>query len=159
MILCSSTGKLCLQLRPGAVAAIHAEIQQKHPVETGGVLLGYYDSRYHVATVVVATTPPTDSQHGRTHFVRGMHGLSEILIDARKQTPPIFYLGEWHTHPGASPTASSIDVRQMAMFARQHTFGSRSPLLLIVGGSPPDQLQWRATLHRRWKWPVSLESL
>ena len=160
MILCSSDGRLCLNLLPGAIASIQAEAAKQHPTETGGVLLGYYDQNFRLATVTTATPPPADSRHGRTNFERGTMGLNEILIWAKEQDPPCYYLGEWHTHPASSAKASSVDVRQMNWFAFRCLYGARSPLLLVVGGTPLHQLEWQATMHRGlWQPHISLGPL
>ncbi|MBX0291693.1 Mov34/MPN/PAD-1 family protein [Hymenobacter sp. HSC-4F20] len=117
-----------------------------HPLETGGILLGYYDSDYRVATIVVATPPPSDSEHGRYRFIRGTKGIKQLLTSAKNQNPPLYYVGEWHTHPNSAAQPSSTDIKQMRYFALRRLYGSGSPLLLVIGGTPPHELLWQAVV-------------
>lgn len=55
------------------------------PRETGGILVGFYDSDLRVAEVVRATPAPADSRHGRTWFVRGVRGLQSLINRVWKQ--------------------------------------------------------------------------
>lgn len=130
-----------------------------HPLETGGILVGHYSSNFRLATAVLATPPPPDSKHGPTRFERGTYGLKQLLAEAKQQTPSLHYLGEWHTHPAHSARASGPDIRQMNCFAWCRQYGVKSPLLLVIGGVPPDKLEARASLHRAWHRPLFLELL
>ncbi|MFD2788018.1 Mov34/MPN/PAD-1 family protein [Hymenobacter rubripertinctus] len=159
LLLSSPDGHQCLQLSAEAVAVIREQALLEHPLETGGILVGYYSANRRLATAVLATPPPPDSKHGPTHFERGVRGLKQLLAEVKQQTPPLHYLGEWHTHPAYNAQASGPDIRQMNCFAFRRQYGVRSPLLLIVGGVPPDELQARASLHRAWHRPMYLELL
>jgi integrative and conjugative element protein (TIGR02256 family) len=141
------------------VEVIREQATLKHPNETGGILVGYYSSTLRTATAVLATPPPSDSKHGPTNFERGTNGLKQLLAACKKQTPPLHYLGEWHTHPAYNARASSTDIRQMDCFSFRRLYGAKSPLLLVVGGIPPDNLEWRASVHRMWRKPAYLELL
>jgi hypothetical protein len=46
------------------------------------------------------------------------------------------YLGEWHFHPFAAPSPSSIDYSQMAEIAVSRSWRCPEPVLLIIGGDP-----------------------
>lgn len=134
-----------------AIADIIKCIAEKHPLETGGILIGHYDTRFCLATVEVASAPPPDSIHGRYSFERGTQGLEALLKKQKKKKH--YYLGEWHSHPNHAPSASATDIWQMNKFATKKMYGSTSPLLLIVGGNLKNGLQWQASLHKRWRLP------
>ena len=45
----------------------------------------------------------------------------------------LYYLGEWHYHPKASPLPSSTDVNQMFRFANSSDLKCPEPILVIFG--------------------------
>jgi integrative and conjugative element protein (TIGR02256 family) len=157
LLFCSEDGRQGLELSAEAVAAIQEQALLKHPHETGGILLGYYSTNLRMATAVVAIPPPPDSKHGPFNFERGTKGLKELLARYKKQTPSLHYLGEWHTHPAYTAKASGLDVRQMRCSALRRLYGAKSPILLVVGGVPPDKLQWQASTHKAWRAPTYLD--
>lgn len=159
LILSSDDGQLCLTISSQAQVAIRTEAIRRHPLETGGILLGTLSSNLRLATVVVAAAPPSDSRHGRTSFQRGVKGVRKMIARSGRQTPPLYYLGEWHTHPGASPEASNPDLHQMSEAVRTHLEGARTPILLIAGGEPSVGLKLQASLHRPGQSPMYLQPL
>jgi integrative and conjugative element protein (TIGR02256 family) len=156
LLLSSPDGSQCLLLTVAAVETISHCINQWHPLETGGILLGSYADNYRLVTIHLAAPPPPDSQHGLSHFERGTEGVLELLKWAKQQITPLYYVGEWHTHPLDSPKASRIDLKQMNDFAARCLYGASSPILLIVGGKPLYNLQWLATVHRKHESPSTL---
>lgn len=105
--------------------------------ETGGILIGRYSNALDRATVTKVTGPPRDSRAGRTYFERGIKGL-QGLLNRLWRGDPEYYLGEWHFHPAAPATPSSVDLNQMRTIATSTAFKCPEPILLIVGGSPPE---------------------
>lgn len=99
--------------------------------ETGGILIGCYDSAHRTALVSCITDAPRDSTSGPSAFQRGTQGLNALL--ARAWRRGLYYLGEWHSHPEINPKASSIDAMQMASFARTPDLRCPEPLLLVAG--------------------------
>lgn len=159
MILASTNGQLCLHLTRNALEAIEQEVAIWHPKETGGILIGSYDSNYRLAVVEVATPAPSDSLHGASQFTRGEAGIIELLAGYKIKIPSLYYLGEWHSHPNNSARASFTDIWQMNKFASQLIYGASSPALLIVGGSLSTNLRWRASIHKKWKKPIYLSPI
>ncbi|PRY13774.1 integrative and conjugative element protein (TIGR02256 family) [Pontibacter ummariensis] len=148
LLFSSDSGKYCVLLLNAAIETIQKDIKQFHPLETGGILLGCYDSNLRMATVHAAVPAPSDSKHGRASFERGTNGIMEELRRVSQLEPPLHYLGEWHSHPSSSPSPSTVDSRQMQKFVQGRQHGVETPLLLIVGGGPPFALEWRFCLHR-----------
>ena len=107
--------------------------------ETGGILIGRYSDGLDRAIVTRVTGPPRDSRAGRAFFRRGTKGL-QGLLNRLWRGDPEYYLGEWHFHPAAPGTPSSVDLDQMRTIATSLAFRCPEPLLLIVGGLPP--VEW-----------------
>ena len=104
---------------------------KSHPLETGGVLTGYYNAGLDTAVVTGAGGPPPDSERGRTRFYRGTQGLGQALANLWRNKE--YYLGEWHYHPGGSALPSAADVRQMQDIASDDNAHCPEPILLVMG--------------------------
>lgn len=106
--------------------------KESHPMETGGIIIGYYDTEYRNAIITECTCPPEDSKASKNHFFRGTKGLKSLLKrkwDEEKE----YYLGEWHLHPGSSPNPSTTDIDQMKKIEYDSKFNCKEPILLILG--------------------------
>lgn len=53
--------------------------RDKHPLETGGILIGSYTEDYQCALINYITGPPKDSRHRTHEFYRGTHKLKSLL--------------------------------------------------------------------------------
>jgi integrative and conjugative element protein (TIGR02256 family) len=120
--------------------------------ETGGILVGKYNSTTTCAHILVVKDAPTDSVRGPFTFVRGVRGLQRWL-DQLWRNKQGYYLGEWHFHPFAAPNPSSTDVKQMEALAQDGGHHCPEPILLILGGDP--QVSWSIRVFvfprgRRW---------
>lgn len=106
------------------------------PNETGGILVGRYNNNQDLAIITKIITSPSDSRAGRTWFHRGIKGLKYLLNCLWSEN--IYYLGEWHFHPFASPNPSSVDIKQIKKIALSKDYNCPEPILLIVGGDPKE---------------------
>jgi len=143
LCLHSSDGRFGIRLQDREVAHLLAQCEKTPNQETGGVLIGCYSRDLSMALVTEVTPAPVDSRFGPTWFDRGIQGLAWKLHQLWKRSGT-FYLGEWHFHPGASPSPSVVDSSQMATIARSGRYACPEPLLLIVGGSTR---QWNAAAY------------
>ena len=112
-----------------AFNSILTETIHKHPVETGGILIGYVlDSG---ARIVVENIPPgPQSTHQWGYFeydVDFVNYLSNVV--ARQYVGNLQVLGLWHRHPGSMDTFSSTDDGTNRMFASEHPIGAISALV------------------------------
>jgi integrative and conjugative element protein (TIGR02256 family) len=107
-------------------------------LETGGVLLGRYGEFGDRVVVSRVTGPPPDSKRYARAFIRGVVGLSERLSQVWREG--IYYVGEWHLHPAASPKPSETDQNQQLEFSREADHRCPHPVLVVLGGSRPDWL-------------------
>lgn len=122
-----------VQLTAAAVSTIkeHAVAAGDH--ETGGILLGSYDRDGNNVTVSEATAQPKDSQSGRRWFRRGVHGLKALLRSRWGHGE--YYIGEWHSHPGATPEPSANDIKEMRAISREFSYRCPKPIMIIAGTS------------------------
>ena len=123
--------------------------------ETGGILVGFYTTAHDCAVVTAASKAPSDSQSGRTRFMRGVRGLQrwlEYLWHRRHH----YYLGEWHFHPYGLPYPSQTDIEQMSRIADAVHYGCPEPILLIVGGNPTAKWDVKVYVCPRGECPVEL---
>lgn len=122
-----------------------AEVQLRHPLETGGVLMGYVDGPG--AVVVAATTPGLRAVHRDDGYIPD-HDHDEVAVAtvyaaSRRRAQ---YLGDWHAHPTGAGTTSLRDRRTMAHIARAQDARCPRPLMLIVHGRKSERITaW--TLH------------
>lgn len=105
------------------------------PAETGGVLLGSFDTERRIIYVADALPAPPDSQEWPTLFIRGSKGLREVVDAAVEATRGMIeYVGEWHSHPrGASTRASQDDVKVFAWLTSLMDKDSLPAVMIIVG--------------------------
>lgn len=104
-------------------------------LETGGILVGRYNDSRDNAIVTDISPAPSDSKRGRASFYRGVKGLQSWLHNLWSGKR-LYYLGEWHYHPFAEPTASSIDLAQLKVYAENDLLRCPEPVMLIIGGDP-----------------------
>lgn len=116
--------------------------------ETGGVLVGYYTEARDCAVVTEVSGAPPDSRSGRTFFVRGTGGLQRWLNRLWRRERH-FYLGDWHSHPGAAPRASPTDIAQLEEIARDESRKCPEPVALLIGGAAADANDAAAYVYPR----------
>lgn len=115
--------------------------------ETGGILIGRYDAEGWMAEVIEATSKPRGSRAGWCWFRRGTSGLRQLL--AARWVDGYHYLGEWHYHPNGSPVPSSTDIRSMREISADPAYQCPEPILVIIGGRPPQQWKLSVSVVRR----------
>jgi integrative and conjugative element protein (TIGR02256 family) len=112
--------------------------RKSNDIETGGILVGYYNRSHDCAIVIDCSGPPKDSKHGRNYFHRGIQGLQNWIDKLWNRGYRRYYLGEWHYHPFAKPEPSSIDFAQMKKNAEDKSYNCPEPIMVIVGGDSSD---------------------
>jgi integrative and conjugative element protein (TIGR02256 family) len=82
------------------------------PDETGGVLIGAFDTANKRCYVVSAISSPRDSIATKQSYVRGIGGLRAKISEIERVTQgQLGYVGEWHSHPAGCSTQPSLDDR------------------------------------------------
>ncbi|MDC0744812.1 Mov34/MPN/PAD-1 family protein [Polyangium mundeleinium] len=132
----SADHRFGLVLPPAQISALLSFAVKAGHKETGGVLVGRYNEAYDCAHVTRVSGPPRGSRASESSFVRGAGGVTRWLERLWNAGRGAYYLGEWHFHPFAPPTASWDDRMQMADIARSGEYRCPEPLLVILGGDP-----------------------
>lgn len=109
-------------------------LRNKHlPVETGGILLGYYDFNVNSVVVVDALPAPRDSKASNGSFERGLDGVMEAVIEAGRRTAGIVgYIGEWHSHPKGYSAAPSCDDKYQLVYLTQGLAMEGLPAVVLI---------------------------
>ncbi|OJZ04819.1 Mov34/MPN/PAD-1 family protein [Sphingobacterium sp. 40-24] len=131
MVYANIENNLKIHLSEDLLFELQTYCSQSGNLETGGILIGYYEDNNMSANITAVTGPPSDSKHGRTTFVRGTKGLKKILDNHWQKGR--YYLGEWHYHPYALPDPSFQDINQMKKISTDHKYHCPEPLMIIIG--------------------------
>ncbi|SEB02462.1 Mov34/MPN/PAD-1 family protein [Pedobacter hartonius] len=103
-----------------------------YPNEFGGILVGEY-SKDKQTVKVSETILPLTYKSSKVSFDRGIDGLKESLLDFYNAVPSRIYVGEWHTHPNASPMPSWTDILAMRQIVAYEMVNINNPIMLILG--------------------------
>ena len=108
------------------------EVAKPHlPFEFGGILTGVKGKDQ---DLIIDFEVPTKYQQTNTGFTRHPDNLNEYLKDIYIQSNArIEYIGEWHTHPNATPDFSFKDFKSIDEIAKDRNSKTFSPLLIILG--------------------------
>lgn len=106
------------------------------PVETGGVLVGYFDIPHRYVYIVDALPAPTDSGEYQDGFIRGCAGLPDAIrvIEART-AGQVGYVGEWHSHPDGAGVAMSDDDSELLRHLADEVQADGWPGVMMIIGS------------------------
>jgi len=124
---------------------------KSHPLETGGILIGFYRNDSRLAVVTDISSAPRDSLRGHFSFIRGIQGLQEWLVSLWQEPIRQYYLGEWHFHPESTATASEEDINQLHKIACSDQYHCPEPILLILGGNPKRDWQIKVYISVKGK--------
>ncbi len=112
-----------------AFNSIVTEVIDKHPIETGGILIGYILDNG--AWIVVENIPPGyHTIHQRAYFeydAEFVNYLSNVIALQYKGNLQV--LGLWHRHPGSMDSFSHTDDGTNIKFARDRQCGAISALV------------------------------
>lgn len=113
---------------------MHRIRERALPNETGGVLVGSYDTARRIAYVCGLVPSPPDSKERPALYIRGKAGLERAVEQlARASGNHLEYVGEWHTHPG-SVDPSGDDRTVLGWLAGLMGGGGLPGIMVIVGG-------------------------
>lgn len=119
---------------PALLDALWEARTLKLPVETGGVLLGDFDTTRKRVYLVASIASPVDSVETQGGYIRGAHGLQERVEEVEKRTLGMLrYVGEWHSHPEGHPAApSGEDLLLYGHLTSEMEVEGYPPVMLIV---------------------------
>lgn len=117
-----------------ALADLLTEAKQWQLRETGGALLGWRDGRNAVVAQILGPGP--NAKHGFFSFEPDFEWQVEQGRRIYKSSNRcIAYIGDWHTHPFASPSPSWTDRKAAKQISEDSGFRAPEPLSLIIGRS------------------------
>jgi len=111
------------------------EAEQKAPLETGGLLAGYFSKNDKETVVTDIIGPGPMSVHKMTTYKPdySFH-RDEIGQIYDNSNGEISYLGDWHTHPTQSAYLSWTDREALRNIVRYQNNFLDAPVMLIWGG-------------------------
>jgi proteasome lid subunit RPN8/RPN11 len=115
-----------VELHGGVIELIVVAAGVAHPLETGGLLLGWWDADKIVIRHAVEVPDPSATTNSWTRD----EPQAQAVLDAALTThehPWLGYVGDWHTHPGVCG-ASRRDISSICRASRQYD----RPLALLV---------------------------
>ena len=124
-----------LRTDEGLIDKVYKARAGKLPNETGGVLIGAYDTQRKIVYVVDCIPSPPDSEEWPTVYIRGCQGLKAQVEKIKQITGgQLMYIGEWHSHPpGCSVSPSQEDRQVFDWLSNCMRANGLPPLMLIVG--------------------------
>ena len=118
--------------------------------EIGGMLMAEQLSPDHFRIIDFSVDGFSGSH---THFRRDPQIHRATLDDFFERTGRDYerfnYLGEWHYHPNGSPAPSGTDIFSMHKISVDPAYQCPEPILVIIGGRPPQQWQLSVSVVRR----------
>lgn len=109
------------------------------PLETGGVMMGYWAESRGEVVVCRITGPGPLAVHSEHAFVPdGDYQESEVARVYEESGRVYSYLGDWHTHPREGAYLSQKDVgtlRKISGFAKAR---APVPIMAVLGGGDPE---------------------
>lgn len=110
------------------------EGESKTPLETGGILIGYWSESAAVVTAVIG--PGRNAKHRRTSFLPDSSFHKEQIKELFEASDGVcIYLGDWHTHPCAAAYMSRLDRSTLARIANYDSAVQPRPIMLILAGN------------------------
>lgn len=115
--------------------AMQVQRSERLPNETGGVMVGTFDTQRRLVYVVHHVPSPPDREEWPTAYRRGIEGLSDTLEDISHRTgDQLGYVGEWHTHPRRSSTRASDDDKKLFDWLSAHRRKDGLPAVMTIAG-------------------------
>jgi hypothetical protein len=116
------------------IARLYALREAHLPAETGGVLLGDFDTTRRRVYLAMTLGSPPDSTEEVTGYVRGAFGVAEAVQGVQARTLDMLrYVGEWHSHPkGSSALPSGEDLSLYGHLSDEMAVEGYPPVMMIV---------------------------
>lgn len=115
---------------------------EKLPNETGGVLIGAFDTLRRIVYVVDQIASPPDSEEQPTLYIRGVQGLRDRVEEIAHITAGnLVYGGEWHSHPAGSGCSPSDDDRKVFQWLSELRQTDGLPPVMLIAGDQ-EQSVW-----------------
>ena len=122
----TNTRVVVVDVHPDAAGLIAAAAAAAHPRETGGLLLGWWDTDRVVVRRAIEVPDPTATTNSWSRDEPQAQAALDAALHEHEH-PWLGYVGDWHSHPAACG-ASSQDVTSIRRASQQYS----EPLVLLV---------------------------
>jgi integrative and conjugative element protein (TIGR02256 family) len=130
---------------------MQVEAQRRAPLETGGVLMGYWAEDHAGVVIADVVGPGPKAAHKRMSFVPDhLYQDREIARLYRESGRRVTYLGDWHTHPDGPLELSVVDRLTQLRIGKHLTARAPRALMAIVAGGRPWTLGVWQLERRKW---------
>ncbi len=124
-----------IYLSRSAASKLQLSRKDKLPNETGGILIGSFDTQYKIIYIVDFTLAPINSKEYPYAFIRGDEGLSDKIKSVQFVTlGKLTYVGEWHSHPEQSECIPSKDDKEILQWIGNYMSGEGLPAVMLIAG-------------------------
>lgn len=129
---------------------LRREADSAAPLETGGVLLGYWSEAPTSPVVTHVLGPGPQAIHEHDRFVPDYEFHDrEVARLYRKSNGGLAYIGDWHSHPGNPGYLSKSDYATLCRIAASPTARAPRPLMVILAFGPAwEPVVWAARIKR-----------
>ncbi|MCB0390555.1 MAG: ThiF family adenylyltransferase [Bdellovibrionales bacterium] len=130
-------GPWTIKISARVLDQIREERRIKLPSETGGLLVGAFDTKNMQIYICDILSSPVDSIESPASFIRGKEGVSEAFEEIETKTMGrLRYVGEWHSHPqGSTARTSSTDIVAISKLAAVMQRDGLPSIMLIMAES------------------------
>lgn len=105
------------------------------PLETGGILLGYWAVSGDEAVVTAILGPGPNAVHSRKSFIPDSDFHNQEIAKIYEQSGRnVTYLGDWHTHPGGYARMSKQDRNTLLKIGATAEARAPNAVMLIAAG-------------------------
>jgi integrative and conjugative element protein (TIGR02256 family) len=119
------------------------------PNETGGILLGYWDTSGDQVVITEVTQPGPRAHHDIAGFVPDddfqEREIERVYAESGRRH---VYLGDWHTHPNGTGLLSWKDKKTLRAIASYAPARAITPLMAVLAGGPSWKLHLWTFLSR-----------
>lgn len=127
------------------VAFMQQEAERAFPLETGGVLMGYWTKNNQDAVIRSVIGPGPKAKHERSSFAPDYEWQEMQIACIYKDSGRFFtYLGDWHSHPDGLSRLSLKDRITLWRIANYRQARIAHPIMVILAGP-----QWKIKLWRQ----------
>ena len=144
--------RLTAWIASDARKCIETEAQRRSPLETGGVLMGYWAEDRSGVVITDIVGPGPKAVHRRTSFIPdNVYQEREIERIYKESGRRITYLGDWHSHPDGPMRLSVLDrLTQLRIGMHQSARAPRALMAVIAGGRPWTLGVWQLVRREWW---------
>ncbi len=141
-------------LREPATTAILEDASKHYPLESGGILMGYWVDAENVVATYSLGPGPNAGHHFGSFKPDHEWQVNQVARYYKQLERMETYLGDWHSHPSAQ--LAHLSYRDRAVLYRIATHSAArapTPIMAIVFGMPEDWhiAGWVGRVVRRFR--------